>query len=343
VPVVVAPYLQLTSVSSNSYSYFSFTTGGVAANITVRVSNPALRVFANNNFNPQDYSTLPSRFQYMWTSQTDGASQNTLEIPATANDPNNPVNTIAVFAPSSGGSFSILASTTQDAIVRAALCLGRVCVRLAAHLHLCLHVVAAPRHACCDTACNSLRLFPTQVLIPGAPATHMFVDTNATQYFRVDVADITQDLVISLTPLTGDPDLLVSRRSQTPHCFFNEAPNPVVPNAICVDYTWKVNTPYRDVLTISHTNPCAPPAASSCSVADDWVAGTFYIGVFAYTASTYDITVAVSGANALVPGQYQTASTSSTSKSYFQMQVRLMHERAIRSVCDAALDGAPSA
>ncbi len=161
-----------------------------------------------------------------------------------------------------------------------------------------------------------------QTLLPGKPATRLFVDTNATQYFEVDVTDITHDLIISLTPLSGDPDLLVSTRSPFPHCVFHEAPSPVFPNADCVNFTWSAKRDRQDVLQIIATEPCAhPPAEADCQPSD-WRAGVFYIGVFGYSASMYDINVAVRGPNALIPGQYLTSTTSSAAKSFFQLQVR---------------------
>ncbi len=109
--------LQSVTVGANSYSYFSFTTGGVAANITIRVSNPSLRIYAVNNYNSQDPTTLPSSTNSMWTSFVDRQSQNVLNIDATSNDPAHPVYTLAVYGTASS-TFSILATTSTARIVR---------------------------------------------------------------------------------------------------------------------------------------------------------------------------------------------------------------------------------
>lgn len=147
-----------------------------------------------------------------------------------------------------------------------------------------------------------------------------------TQHFRVDVSDITRNLVISVSPLSGDPDVYVSRRSQNPGCYFpgDVTPNRWSANDFCFNYTWSSSSASIDVLVIQWNNPCAsPPAnASVCNAVVDWVPGPFYIGVFAYQASTFDITVYQSGAvSSLVNGQAQYASTNGYIPAYFVLPV----------------------
>ena len=163
-----------------------------------------------------------------------------------------------------------------------------------------------------------------QTLIPGEPTSRLFVDTNQTQLFKVDITDLTQDLIVTVNPLYGDPDIYMSRRSSMPGCVFYEPPSNVFPNDVCTNYTWSSTLSNLDVIQINHKNPCrSPPATSSCDASVDWQAGVYYIGVFGYNASMYDITVQVSSANYLVPGQQQTAVTSTGIPSFFAVQVRM--------------------
>ncbi len=179
---------------------------------------------------------------------------------------------------------------------------------------------------------------PVQTLIPGAPASRMFVATNVTQHFRIDVTDVSQDLVIALSPIYGDPDLLLSSNPSPPYpgCVFTESPNSRVPNSKCSNFIWSQMADRQDVLRIQAANACLNPPANSldhpCTAAD-WHTGTYIIGVFGYNASLYDITVQVQGSNTLIPGQSQTASSSVAKPAYFQLQVSALVHGLSRIVC----------
>ncbi len=67
----------------------------------------------------------------------------------------------------------------------------------------------------------------------------------------------------------------------------------------------------------------------------------FFIGVFGYNASLYDINVQVAGANALTPGQSQTGSTTTGSPAFFALQVRVGSLRTIVVCCSPLLAPKP--
>ena len=101
-----------------------------------------------------------------------------------------------------------------------------------------------------------------QTLIPNAPSSRYTVGTNVTQHFRVDVTDITKDLIISVSPLSGDPDLYVSHTSSTPGCYFL----PGSLSQVCSNYTWVSAWDSREVVQIRAVAPCtSPPAINTCN------------------------------------------------------------------------------
>ena len=83
----------------------------------------------------------------------------------------------------------------------------------------------------------------------------MFVDTNRTQHFRVDVTDPSQDLVITVSPLYGDPDVYLSSESNKPGCYLVPSTGGALV-ASCFNYTWSSTASSVDVLRIDHTAPC---------------------------------------------------------------------------------------
>lgn len=164
------------------------------------------------------------------------------------------------------------------------------------------------------------------VLIPGSTLSRVPVAVNQTQRFRIDVTDTSRDLTISVSPLSGDPDVYVSRTNSLPGCYFpaGVTPSQWYPNDVCVNYTWSSSSASQDVILIRAGNPCmSPPALSgSCNPSVDWVAGSFYVGVFGYASSMFDIVVYQSGGPIqLVDGQPQNSVTSGSSPSFFSLVV----------------------
>ena len=170
-------------------------------------------------------------------------------------------------------------------------------------------------------------MYLLQTLVPGAPASRLFVDTNKTQHFRIDVTDITQDLIITVNPLYGDPDVYVSSTSTNPGCVLG-VPILNIPMATCFNYTWSSTLSQMDVVQIDHNAPCSSNAVPACATSD-WKVGTFYVGVFGLEAALYDITVQVQGPNALVPGLTQTGTTSGDQFAYFSLQVPYLAVRMV--------------
>ena len=274
----------LSSVDAAAYTYFVFTTGSMPpSDITVRVSNPSITLYAVNNYDASDPSTLPSQTHYTWTSATDVTNQNILVIPSSS--VTNQYYTIAAYSPVAT-SFSISAASAERVVT----------------------------------------------LIPGAPSSRFSVFQNVTRHFIVNVYDLTKDLVVSVVALSGDPDMYMSRQHPNPGCIFppGVVPSQYFPNNQCFNYTWSaISDASTDVLRVRASAPCtAPPATSSCNAAVDWQTGQFYIGVFAYTDTVFDITVTLAGgATSLIPGQTQNAVTSRSLSQVFVLNLQALMSR----------------
>ena len=107
---------QVASVGANKYAYFVFTTGGIIGDITVSTSNPALVLYAVNNYDSEDPNTLPTAANFTWSSLSNENSQNILVIPA-RDQTDAPYYTIGVFS-AAAVSFTITATTAEAIIVR---------------------------------------------------------------------------------------------------------------------------------------------------------------------------------------------------------------------------------
>lgn len=292
---------QVAFVAADSYAYFTFTTGGMPpVSINVRVSNPALLLYAVDNYDSANPASLPSSANYNWSSLVDYTSQSVLSIPSA--NVSGVFYTIGVYS-SAGATFSITASTNESIIT----------------------------------------------LIPGGQSSRFSIAQNVTQHFRVDITDVTKDLVIAVSSLSGDADVVVAR-SSIPYCEFpgGVTPSPYFDNSKCYNFTWKASTPNIDLVHIAAADPCANADPHSGCSASDWGVGAFYVGVFAYVDTVFDITVYSSGGvTTLVDGSAQVGATSNAVNSYFLLQVSPVKVRPslrfdITAFNTSQADGSPS-
>ncbi|GMH55605.1 hypothetical protein TL16_g01946 [Triparma laevis f. inornata] len=154
------------------------------------------------------------------------------------------------------------------------------------------------------------------VLLAGVPQRH-FVEEGVNEYFyfNVDRADV--DLQVTVTSITGDPDMMISYDNQHPNCQIQGGTG----HRLCGNYTWFSNNPKSDTIVINHNNPCTPTAdtvdvSSTCDnkVVKDMFrgGGSFYVGVFGFFgSSSFMITASYKGSRTkLVTGTPQTGHTS---------------------------------
>jgi len=268
---------QVAYATAGTSTYFVlYTASSPPSDLTVRVSNPGLTLFAVNDYDSNNPASLPSPSHSTWSSLNDTTSQNILVIPSATS---NTYYTIAVYSTASL-SFTITASSKETVVT----------------------------------------------LVPGAPSARFNVSQNVTQHFVVDVSDISQDLIVSVSPLTGDPDVYIARRYNNPGCEFpaGVVPSPYYQNDYCFNYTWasSADTGNLEVLQIRAADPCNPSfAKGECDRDIDWQPGQFFIGVFGYSNTVFDITVLAGGVTSLVEGQTTNGITSNYQKPVFLLTV----------------------
>jgi len=158
----------------------------------------------------------------------------------------------------------------------------------------------------------------------GVP-TRQFVRVQQTEFFIIDLPE-SSGLEVSLTPIAGDPDLLISLENPHPSCSVDNR----VEN--CNNYTWKAASTVDDVIILPKDDPCnMEKIGGRVTIADDcpyteMPVGPVYIGVFAYglldehgnivgnTDAEFTLTATVTGATKqLIPGQAMRVATSMTS------------------------------
>ena len=190
----------------------------------------------------------------------------------------------------------------------------------------------------------------------GQPSARVSVQRGDTKHFYTYLESTADDLVITVTPLSGDADLLVSATDPNPYCTlpFRRA----LSSAAAPRYTRKllegrqhelahhaegraqtfgVGAKLRtchgarwltagdnqnsapDVLTIQAADPCGSEGVNStgCVPAVDWRPGFYYIGVFAQTTTTFSVTSYFNSIASLNNGEAATGSSSALTPVYF--------------------------
>lgn len=132
-----------------------------------------------------------------------------------------------------------------------------------------------------------------QLLVPGVPSAPSQVIAGGNVHFAVDVDDISADLVVAVTTLSGRTAISLDPRRSTTGC------SGTMPTVAC-DGTW-ANTGNTGRITraslirVTTAQPCAPPYANptapgyNCTGA--YAPGRFFIGVYGTLASTFTVTV----------------------------------------------------
>jgi hypothetical protein len=147
----------------------------------------------------------------------------------------------------------------------------------------------------------------------GIPQSH-FVAQGGNAVFQLYPSPY-DDLRITVTARTGDPDLFISSSDIMPHCHVGDSPWEVS----CANYTWSSGMYSTDQIIISRDFPCSKilPStviAASCNPDTAFAPGAHspvYVTVYGYMASKFTIMGASVGAtNQLLPGQPQLSSTS---------------------------------
>jgi hypothetical protein len=147
------------------------------------------------------------------------------------------------------------------------------------------------------------------VLQTGVPQNH-FVESGQNAFF-VYYPSEEEDLMVSVTARSGDPDLLISRSNPRPHCSIS---NSFVTH--CSNYTYLSRKYSTDQIAISKDFPCKAmlPGTSiseDCNPREAIDDEAIYIGVFGFSSAKFTITVTTSGmVSQLTSSIPQLASTS---------------------------------
>ena len=125
------------------------------------------------------------------------------------------------------------------------------------------------------------------LLLPGSPSNgNILSGVGSTQYFAVDIADTTRDVIFSLGTQYGSAQLLVGSRGSTPACTLSSSPSSNPLN--CSGAMWSLSTGSAGTarLRISARSPCAGSVAPDrCIPGFDWAVGTVLVAVVATTPS----------------------------------------------------------
>jgi hypothetical protein len=152
------------------------------------------------------------------------------------------------------------------------------------------------------------------ILQPGIPQNH-YVEAGDTQYFKIH-PETDDDLRVTITARTGDPDMFLSVRYANPHC---EIVGDSQWEIACSNYTWSSRMFSTDQVIISRDAPCVSMisttyVAASCDPNIDFITGPntpVYVGVYGYKSSKFTIAAASTGKHLnLLAGQPQISSTS---------------------------------
>lgn len=146
------------------------------------------------------------------------------------------------------------------------------------------------------------------ILQSGIPQNH-YVEGGQNAYFVYYPDDI-EDLLISVTARSGDPDLLISRHNPHPYCTIESYLSK------CYNYTYIARKYSTDQIFISKDFPCkavlsGTTISSNCNPNEQLDNKPVYIGIFAISDAKFTITVSVSGMLInLINGVPQLSSTS---------------------------------
>ena len=148
----------------------------------------------------------------------------------------------------------------------------------------------------------------------GIPQSH-FVTSQSMEYFQYIPSDSAEDLRISLSSKSGDPDLFIGSGIYNPVCHYI----PENFTTACTNFTWMSGQFSTDQIFISSDFPCSAVISSThvsklCDPVTSYLPGTgqpINIGVYGFETSKFIIMVAPSGQHVnLVAGVPQQSTTS---------------------------------
>eukprot|EP01041_Mallomonas_annulata_P003044 gene3044-5962_t len=147
------------------------------------------------------------------------------------------------------------------------------------------------------------------LLRSGIPQNH-YVNHGNTEYFKF-LIESNEDIQITLSAQSGDPDLIVSSIYQNPHCDVSEAYWWLVN---CYNYTWSSRLYSTDQIIISRDYPCKAvlPSTKINSQCDPNKAlgSEIYIGIFGFETSKFTLLATALGEQIqLLPGKPQLGAT----------------------------------
>ena len=144
----------------------------------------------------------------------------------------------------------------------------------------------------------------------GVPTTYAAA-SGSNIYFHFPITS-DADITVSVTAISGDPDVLLSTKYEKPKCTARSSGV----GFDCDDYTWLSQQYSSDVITLSHAVPCDKSAAH-IQIADDCTPDmlksghVLHITVYAWQDAAFSILVSTRGGHmVLVPGRPQLSTTS---------------------------------
>jgi hypothetical protein len=147
-----------------------------------------------------------------------------------------------------------------------------------------LIVLTCEESSCIYTITASTQMEHTVLQLGGTAADVHFVAAHQIEYFRVYLPDKSEDLVISLTALDGDPDLFVSR-DPFPECGGSSSD---------CSACWAAQGLGNETIVIDHSNPCGQSsrATDHCET-NKYDVGDFFIAVYGFRDSSFTIFASV--------------------------------------------------
>eukprot|EP00598_Pedospumella_elongata_P002386 CAMPEP_0184975878 /NCGR_PEP_ID=MMETSP1098-20130426/6959_1 /TAXON_ID=89044 /ORGANISM="Spumella elongata, Strain CCAP 955/1" /LENGTH=2755 /DNA_ID=CAMNT_0027498653 /DNA_START=79 /DNA_END=8346 /DNA_ORIENTATION=+ len=153
------------------------------------------------------------------------------------------------------------------------------------------------------------------LILAGVPQSH-YVESGVNEYFKF-YPHADEDLHITLTARSGDPDMFVSTEYMKPHC--TKSTDPYSSFAPCSNYTWASRNYMTDQIIISRDSPCTAvmpgtmigPDCDPAKAYNPASGSPVYIGIYGYSAAQFTLLVAPVGQQVqLLAGQPQLSRTS---------------------------------
>lgn len=148
-------------------------------------------------------------------------------------------------------------------------------------------------------------------LTPGVTTAQYSVEAWLTKPFLLQVSDLTQDVTLALTVLSGQADLLLAR-TFSPSCVAKSG------QRYCNTIWSTGDGGLSGVLNVPAANPCAIAInETGCNANHEWATGQFHVGVYADIGTTFTLTAFLSGVNTLTNGDPALGLSSAAAPAFF--------------------------